>query len=222
MLFRSSRVEFIGTLMEGILAVAPDGKIVGANRGALEQLGLSGAALRMHSLGSLFGTSVGTLVDRFRSPLAIPMPVQTSDGRPFHVYARFNWPVWTSVTEAAQNSAPPPAAEHGHALPANGGGMIPPREEPARPDHDGGTGLKQLLTGDAQVEQVVGKIRRVLNRDIPILVLGETGTGKELLAQAVHAQRGARQAELFQGAAVGADDLAVGRHGQDEIGRAHV
>ena len=56
-----SRVEFIGTLMEGILAVAPDGKIVGANRGALEQLGLSGAALRMHSLGSLFGTSVGTL-----------------------------------------------------------------------------------------------------------------------------------------------------------------
>ena len=29
------RVEFIGTLMEGILAVAADGKIVGANRGAL-------------------------------------------------------------------------------------------------------------------------------------------------------------------------------------------
>jgi PAS domain-containing protein len=34
-----SRVEFIGTLMEGILAVSADGRIVGANRGALEQLG---------------------------------------------------------------------------------------------------------------------------------------------------------------------------------------
>ena len=70
-----SRVEFIGTLMEGILAVSPDGKIVGANRGALEQLGLSGAALRMHSLTTLMGTSVGALVDRFKSPLATPAPV---------------------------------------------------------------------------------------------------------------------------------------------------
>ncbi|MBQ0932231.1 sigma-54-dependent Fis family transcriptional regulator [Ideonella sp. 4Y16] len=176
-----SRVEFIGTLMEGILAVAPDGKIVGANRGALEQLGLSGAALRMHSLGSLFGTSVGTLVDRFRSPLALPMQVETSDGRPFHVYARFNWPVWTSVTEAAQTS-PPLGTSTDTTKPALPEMAAPPT--PAMPAT--GTGLKQLLTGDAQIETVVGKIRRVLNRDIPVLILGETGTGKELLARAIH------------------------------------
>ncbi|MFM2340468.1 MAG: hypothetical protein RLZZ592_121, partial [Pseudomonadota bacterium] len=83
-----SRVEFIGTLMEGILAISADGKLVGANRGALEQLGLSGAALRMHSLTTLFGTTVGALVDRFRSPLATPMPVQLNGGRQFHIHAR--------------------------------------------------------------------------------------------------------------------------------------
>jgi sigma-54 dependent transcriptional regulator, acetoin dehydrogenase operon transcriptional activator AcoR len=33
---------------------------------------------------------------------------------------------------------------------------------------------------------VIDKIRRVLDRDIPILILGETGTGKELLARAIH------------------------------------
>jgi sigma-54 dependent transcriptional regulator, acetoin dehydrogenase operon transcriptional activator AcoR len=175
-----SRVEFIGTLMEGILAVAPDGKIVGANRGALEQLGLSGAALRMHSLGSLFGTSVGTLVDRFRSPLALPMQVETSDGRPFHIYARFNWPVWTSVTEAAQTSTPAAGAEAARPTPPEA------IAAPQAPMPAIGSGLKQLLTGDAQIDTVVGKIRRVLNRDIPILVLGETGTGKELLARAIH------------------------------------
>ncbi|MFZ2989754.1 sigma-54-dependent Fis family transcriptional regulator, partial [Ideonella sp.] len=90
-----SRVEFIGTLMEGILAIAPDGKIVGANRGAMELLGVSGAALRMQSLVSLFGTNVGELVDRFRSPLAVPLPVERADGRLFHVHARFNWAVWS-------------------------------------------------------------------------------------------------------------------------------
>jgi transcriptional regulator with PAS, ATPase and Fis domain len=36
------------------------------------------------------------------------------------------------------------------------------------------------------MEAVLGKIRRVLNRDIPVLILGETGTGKELLARAMH------------------------------------
>jgi transcriptional regulator with PAS, ATPase and Fis domain len=33
---------------------------------------------------------------------------------------------------------------------------------------------------------VIDKIRRVLDRDIPMLILGETGTGKELLARAIH------------------------------------
>jgi sigma-54 dependent transcriptional regulator, acetoin dehydrogenase operon transcriptional activator AcoR len=33
---------------------------------------------------------------------------------------------------------------------------------------------------------MVQKVQRVLNRDIPLLILGETGTGKELLARAVH------------------------------------
>ena len=180
-----SRVEFIGTLMEGILAVAPDGKIVGANRGALEQLGLSGAALRMHSLGSLFGTSVGTLVDRFRSPLALPLPVEMTNGRQFHVYARFNWPVWTSVTEAAQNTPTSNAAtaEDATVRPTPGPSAAFSPNTSATADT---TGLRQLQTGDAQMDTLVGKIRRVLNRDIPILILGETGTGKELLARAIH------------------------------------
>ncbi len=95
-----SRAAFIGTLVAGILAVSVDGRLVGANRGALEQLGLSGAALRMHSLQSLFGTSVGALVDRFRSPMATPMPVRLQDDRSFHLQAHVNWPVWARQAEA--------------------------------------------------------------------------------------------------------------------------
>ena len=177
-----SRVEFIGTLMEGILAVSPDGKIVGANRGALEQLGLSGAALRMHSLTTLFGTTVGALVDRFRSPLATPMPVQQGGGRQFHLQARFNWPVWTSLAELGA-AAPAAAAVAAPAASAPAGSDAP---APAHATAASAGGLAQLRTGDAQVASVVDKIRRVLDRDIPMLILGETGTGKELLARAIH------------------------------------
>ncbi|MEX8496106.1 sigma-54-dependent Fis family transcriptional regulator [Sphaerotilus sp.] len=176
-----SRVEFIGTLMEGILAVSQDGKLVGANRGALEQLGLSGAALRMHSLSTLFGTSVSALVDRFRSPLAQPQPVELSNGRQFHVHARFNWPVWHGMEAASPVSDVVPTHETQ--------GAAAPAREPSVRSSAASTeraGLANLTTGDAQVGTLVDKIRRVINRDIPILILGETGTGKELLARAIH------------------------------------
>ncbi|MFM2058084.1 MAG: hypothetical protein RLY71_2469 [Pseudomonadota bacterium] len=190
-----SRVEFIGTLMEGILAVSEEGRIVGANRGALEQLGMSGAALRMHSIMSLFGTTVTALVDRFRSPLALPMPVEAHGGRQFHVHARFNWPVWHRMSDLGLQTRTEvtDAQPIDTAVRATGGepaetqrASLPPRSAMVGTAAPERSGLRSLQTGDAQIGLVVDKIRRVLNRDIPILILGETGTGKELMARAIH------------------------------------
>lgn len=169
-----SRVEFIGTLMEGIVAISADGRLVGANRGALDQLGCSGAALRLHTVQSLFGTTVSSLVDRFRTPLALPMALTLANGRQFQAHARFDWPVWHSVAEAAAASAPFPDASPTAAL------------APAELRRREGCGLAALATGDAQMEAAIARLRRVLERDMPILILGDTGTGKELLARAFH------------------------------------
>jgi sigma-54 dependent transcriptional regulator, acetoin dehydrogenase operon transcriptional activator AcoR len=169
-----TRAEFIGTLMEGILAITPDGKIVGANRSALDQLAMSGAAVRMHSLPSLLGTTVGALVEHFRSPLATPLIARTADNRQVHVMARFNFPAWHSSSSAAAD-VPAIAAK-----PAAPRSAIPTRAA-AEP-----IGLAALTTGDAQMAAIAAKVRRVIDRDIPILILGETGTGKELLARAIH------------------------------------
>jgi transcriptional regulator with PAS, ATPase and Fis domain len=46
--------------------------------------------------------------------------------------------------------------------------------------------LERLQTGDPKMNTVVEKVKKVLGHDIPILILGETGTGKELLANAIH------------------------------------
>jgi len=210
-----ARPEFIGTLMEGIVAVAHDGRVVGANRSALNLLGLSGAASRMHSVTSLFGTTVGALVDHFRSPMAMPLPLNLPNGSVVHVQARFSWsasfgvggaadePAGREARAAAQDEAPPAreARRDGDAATApaqrttradgrtdaradaRAAARTEGRTEPARPDT---SGLRYLQTGDAQMEAVIAKVRRVLDRDIPILLLGETGTGKELLARAIH------------------------------------
>jgi transcriptional regulator of acetoin/glycerol metabolism len=172
------RPEFIGTLMEGILAVSPDGKIVGANRSALDQLGMSGAALRMQSLPSLFGTTVSALIEHFRSPLATPLVVRTGNGRQFAVVARFNSPAWHAVGGPAAPDADEAAAAGRTASSPSPRTAAASRTEPL--------GLAALTTGDPQMAAIAAKVRRVIDRDIPILILGETGTGKELLARAIH------------------------------------
>ena len=169
------RPEFIGTLMEGILALDRDGRFLGANRAALDMLGMSGAGLRMNSVTSLFGVPVSALVDHFRSPMAMPLPLHLVDGRVVHVQARFNWPTWQHL-----GSVPALGADDGFAAAA------PSAPRAASGGAGALSGLRYLQTGDAQMEAVIGKVRRVLNRGIAVLVLGETGTGKELLARALH------------------------------------
>jgi transcriptional regulator with PAS, ATPase and Fis domain len=48
------------------------------------------------------------------------------------------------------------------------------------------SGLRALDSGDARMAQVVDKVGKVLGRGIPILIMGETGSGKEWLARAIH------------------------------------
>ncbi|HEY8973594.1 MAG TPA: sigma-54-dependent Fis family transcriptional regulator [Burkholderiaceae bacterium] len=179
------RPEFIGTLLEGIIVVGGDGRILGANRSALDQLDVSGAALRMHTITSLFETTIGAVIDHFRAPIPLPMRLTMSNGRQFHASARFNGPLRSVM--AGLEGAPATRADHDAAPAAATTASVPHRaaaDESAR--RACLSGLHYLSTGDAQVEAVVTKVQRVLNKEIPLLILGETGTGKELLARAVH------------------------------------
>ena len=55
-----------------------------------------------------------------------------------------------------------------------------PSTAPAEPS------LEQLAGEDPQLQRSVQRLRRVLDRDIPLLLTGETGTGKEAFARAIH------------------------------------
>lgn len=194
------RPDFIGTLMEGILAVDRDGRLLGANRSALDLLGLSGAAVRMHTVASLLGTSIGALVDGLRAPQAAPLRLALPSGQAVHVQVRSTWPVWHPSWSAGPTEPP---QEIMATAPGQAAARVPlrikaeeaapaaarPTEAPVAPR---APSFQRLLTGDAQLEVAIGKLRRVLDRQIPVLLLGEPGSGKELMARTIHAESSRR------------------------------
>jgi transcriptional regulator of acetoin/glycerol metabolism len=167
-----ARPEFIGTLMEGIASFTPGGRFLSANRTGLFQLGLSFSALQSHTFSSLFGLPVSALFDHYRT--AAPGLLNLCMHSGVRVFGRAQLRLANGV----------------HALTDNQEVISTPTGVPhaTNPAHASRrlSGLRYLNTGDPQLEQVIDKVNKVLGRDIPILVMGETGTGKELLAQAIH------------------------------------
>lgn len=73
--------------------------------------------------------------------------------------------------------------EVGLRVPAGYGQRLPAPQPHTAPSHPS---LEQLAGGDTRLQQGVQRLRKVLDKDICILLTGETGTGKEAFARAVH------------------------------------
>ncbi|KVQ95056.1 Fis family transcriptional regulator [Burkholderia ubonensis] len=167
------RPEFLGTLMEGIVAFTADGRFLSANRSAQFQLGMPLAALRAHTLSSLFDVTPAQLIDRMRASPDQRLMLNLGNGAV--VCARVHFRRET-LAEGSR-----PTDVHDAGAPAARACTAPTAGNPA-----GLSRLVYLDTGDPQVASVIAKVRKVIGKDIPILITGETGTGKELLAQAIH------------------------------------
>ncbi|MET4575513.1 sigma-54-dependent Fis family transcriptional regulator [Ottowia thiooxydans] len=163
-----ARPEFLGTLVEGIAAFTPDGRFLSANRSAQFQLGLPFNALKAHTFSSLFGLPISSLVEESWGGLPTPQQFCMHNGVSVWCRAQLERePTWAAPRSSAGTAATRPSAS-------------PAVRKPRF------SSLQYLDTGDAQVSAVIRKLRLLSGRDIPIMILGETGTGKDLLAQAVH------------------------------------
>ena len=162
-----TRPEFIGTLMEGIASFTPGGRFLSANRNGVFQLGLPFASLQSHSFSSLFGMPVSRIYDHYRAAAPGLLDLRMPSGVRVHGRAHLC----------------PTRAEHAMAAMA-----VPAATAPASPCQGPRprSGLQQLNTGDPLIAQLIAKVGKVLGHAVPILVMGETGTGKDLLAQAIH------------------------------------
>ncbi|MEO5661329.1 MAG: sigma-54-dependent Fis family transcriptional regulator, partial [Polaromonas sp.] len=175
-----TRSEFLGTLVEGIVVFTPEGRFLSANRSAQFQLGMSFNALKSHTFSSLFGVPISSLHELRGSALIKPQQFCLHNG--VAVWCRIKMkPVNLWSAGQAQDSALAGSSCH---LEAKTNAAPDSARVPARKAQL--STLHYLNTGDAQVAAVIHKLSMVRGRDIPIMILGETGTGKDLLAQAIH------------------------------------
>ncbi|AOJ17598.1 sigma-54-dependent Fis family transcriptional regulator [Burkholderia vietnamiensis] len=165
------RPEFLGTLMEGIVAFTADGRFLSANRSAQFQLGMPLAALRAHTLASLFDVTSAQLIDRMRASTEPHVSLNLGNGAVVCARVQFR--------RASRAEGSRPAEVHD-------GGTAQAARPTAAQNAASLSRLSYLDTGDPQVAAVIAKVRKVIGKDIPVLITGETGTGKELLAQAIH------------------------------------
>jgi len=179
------RIEFLNTLVEGIIVFTLDGRFVSANRSAQFQLGLSFNALQAHTFSSLFRCSVSQFHDRLRHATGQPVDLCMHNGVMVHAQARVKPVSWFPGGLASS-----PASSPATAGPESAAAPHAPVARPATTATAAGraslSSLHYLNTGDPQVAAVLHKLQRVQGSDIPIMILGETGTGKDILAQAIH------------------------------------
>ncbi|EHR73597.1 transcriptional activator of acetoin/glycerol metabolism [Burkholderiales bacterium JOSHI_001] len=154
----------MGGACELLMAFDDCGRIVAANRPArrlLERLSPSGPA----SLSTLFDVGPEQLMAQAHAAPGLAVPLRVcGTGELMHGLLR----------------APQRAAE-AHARRSDPSQATAPG--PAAP----GRGFAHLATGDNALAPLVQRALRIVNRDMPIMLLGETGTGKEAFAQALHA-----------------------------------
>lgn len=173
-----TRSEFLGTLVEGIAVFSPEGRFISANRSAQFQIGLPFSALKAHTFSSLFGIPMSSLFELFSG--AMPAPKQLVLHNGVTVWCRTKLKSSAPWSAVGGDASPAPGA----ATPNAPSATDEPRATPPRRPHL--STLQYLDTGDAQVASVIHKLRMVSGKDIPVMILGETGTGKDLLAQAIH------------------------------------
>jgi transcriptional regulator of acetoin/glycerol metabolism len=165
-----NRPEFVGTLSEGAIALSVTGKVLAASRSALYQLGFNDRTdIVGRDINELFNITFSGLVDSSVRKAFHPVPIfEIRHGARF--FAVVYQPVSTSGGRQPARIA-----------------LLPSAAAKAAIDLRADTELDKLQFGDPLMAANVEKAKRVLERNVAIILLGETGTGKEMFARAIHA-----------------------------------
>jgi transcriptional regulator of acetoin/glycerol metabolism len=174
------RPEFLATLSCGLIAFDDEGRVSAAN--ARAQGVLSGLVL---SRGTPFDGIFEETFERFAARLGVDSEVRLRDTLGSTLVARcVSAPRRAGTLAPSSNSGfRPEAAEEPAPAPRSrrkDSGFQPRAAVP----------LPRMIRDDSAVESTLRMAEAAVRLQVPMLILGETGTGKELLARHAHASSG--------------------------------
>ena len=158
-----TRYEYVGLFNEGLIALDDQGRILAANDSAASMLG-------RRERTDLVNLRIDEIVD-------VSMDKLTAASRSGLVSSV--WPMH-DVLKGQQFYAMACSAQTGSRRHRD------KYTDRSQEDGERRLSLADVAGGDPQMMRVVQTARKVMDRKIPILLLGETGTGKEVLARAIH------------------------------------
>ena len=157
----TSDVELAGIAFDGLLAIDDCGQVAGANDAARRMFQTAeDAPLIGRPLDRVLGLSLENILRDQSGAGAAAIRLDHTT-----VYATARAPV-------RPYSRKPPAP--------------PATTRPGGPPHRGELSLADIAGDDPVLGVEIGRLRRFIDRKIPIVIGGETGTGKEALAKAIH------------------------------------
>ena len=155
----------------GLLIIDESGQVLSANRRADNLLGIR---LSRVSVESLFNVS---LLELLNQPEGLPFALQTRGRNRFQCLLKRPKQAPIQPRLFSESKSADSKSAVADAKPAT-------------------ISLKTLHFGDSRVEKAVRQAERLLEKDIPLLIHGETGVGKEVFVKALH-QASSRHKQAF-------------------------
>lgn len=159
----------LGSPKEGMAAISPDGQVLAINRNCLDWLGIRRADAVNRDFSMVFESHLAALIDRQRSNPQGFVECQIN-GRKRCMQLRGNLPNPQLSGRVYEEPAP----------------RATPKAAPSSAPSRRAITLDTLNTGDSRLQMAIDRARRILDRDIPIMIQGESGAGKEMFAKAYH------------------------------------
>lgn len=157
--------DYVDTAPEAAIAVSPDGVIQGLTHGAFATLSAA-VDLDNRNSAALIGQPLTTLFDLRTDDLPRFISGQSTRS---HLLCAHGQPILFAVAE-------PPAVRASRAA-----SVLANTDQAGLPP-----ALKRIAGTSRDLTKLTQRALRYAQRGLPILIQGETGTGKEVLAQAIH------------------------------------